>query len=1145
MINITKEPTAYSFTGNPVIFEALSESNEPVKVEIATESKVYSTTYYPFKLSENSFKIKMNISDYLYFDNKVEISSDEIISILPDFKQSYQVKIGNYTFNGIVLCGGISNKVYRELMENGHDIFSYRLLSYNNQFLFTTRTNGNEIKIKETELYPFVFCHPGTQIVFKSNLGAEVNSSVQASGTFCAMNIKSVLNQMPAGTKSIQVLVGGKYTFHFTILSEKLSEEKYLLRFRNSLGAFEVLEVTGKAMHTPEFSEENKWEALTESNFYEERRSRVKSKGVIEVESGYKKRSEFHFILDLIQSDEIYFIYPDGDLFRCHVTSDGAQYRHLMTEPTSVKLKIKPVLDEEFTGLQEVKQKTEMPKLQITPSYIEKTYIAGSVQIKPTIIGTNGDNKISVVSFPSWASFMDDKVVGKYIVFTENNTDETRIGSAVLKLTNFNNSEAYFTVQIKQFSATTQPSLKVVDEFGTDVSSVNFNAEKGYKYTNVVFYNLPAGASKDFHIENSFSWINLSVITDPDPRPKVLLIRTDENDSGFNRRGFFKVVHDELGIDAYITINQSSEGLPVIVVTPSYSDVSAAAQYIDYQVQITNSSVTSYTFPNLPDWITITNNTSNGFRANLTANPGASRKISLQIKLGEYLNEGANKTVFINQQPVAAVPTLNISPASINALVTGETKAITVNISNAANNNYSITGAGIGEWLTVTNKTVNGFSLIISSNVGGTNRETDITVKLDACQNAEAKKVLSITQIAVPEPTIILNKHTATIAAVGGSENIGVTITSLPNTPYTLGSLPGNDSFNTPPNDWITAINRTQTGFTLVLSANTTGVTRTHTVYAKLAGFSSYDSIIITQPPTPPLMSLTPDESMGISFGPGGGTLPVLIQISGVANKEYEVLNLSSWLTVAKIDNEYFALTCQPIDYNNNSESRDAQITIKLVENNYQVTYCVLQHHALVSPDKNITISPLSDSFIEVKANVTSNRTINLVKNGTWHNYKSPASWVSKTDGVNSIGLYIGINPTNVKRITSGSAAIVGEGIMVSYTIVQAANIIPTIKTIIPQIVLASGLPPANVGIDINGATNKTYRVYEKNSATYQTPDWLTITAMTDTYFTISHQPNYYETQGRTVTIVIELLNYSNPEAKYEFEVFQTYSSPV
>jgi len=66
MITVTKHPSVYSFFGNPVIFEVSTNSDDPVEVKITIAGNTYSTTYYPFKISAGTFKISMNISDYLF-----------------------------------------------------------------------------------------------------------------------------------------------------------------------------------------------------------------------------------------------------------------------------------------------------------------------------------------------------------------------------------------------------------------------------------------------------------------------------------------------------------------------------------------------------------------------------------------------------------------------------------------------------------------------------------------------------------------------------------------------------------------------------------------------------------------------------------------------------------------------------------------------------------------------------------------------------------------------------------------------------------------------------------------------------------------------------------------------------------------------
>lgn len=346
-ITITKFPGAYSFLGNSIHFELTSDSADPVDVEILSSGQSKFATFYPFR-KEGLFRVRMNLADYLSFDTEFVIPSDEIVAPVTGFSMPYQVKIGeNYTFQGIAFRGGVSNYAFKQLAEQEHDLFSWRLMSSGKQFLFTTRTHSQELRLRETELYPFLFIHPGIPVEFRAG-GEAIVSAAQPPGTVCAMDVKTVLSRFPAGTQRIDVYLQNAYCFHFRIDPGKIAEERYLIRFKNSLAAFEVVEVTGRATHAPEFGEESAYNTLTEFDFYEERRSRLQATRVIEVETGHKDRRELPFILDLIQSDESYFIFPDGTSFRCMVSSESARFRHLMTEPTSFPLKVKEVTGEDF-----------------------------------------------------------------------------------------------------------------------------------------------------------------------------------------------------------------------------------------------------------------------------------------------------------------------------------------------------------------------------------------------------------------------------------------------------------------------------------------------------------------------------------------------------------------------------------------------------------------------------------------------------------------------------------------------------------------------------------------------------------------------------------------------------------------------------
>ncbi|MDR1097451.1 MAG: hypothetical protein LBL57_04900 [Tannerella sp.] len=355
-ITVKKQPDAYSFAGNPVPIELETDSDAIIQMDIITGGRTYPVSYYPYRESDGIYRVRADISDYLKFEPVSTLpQGEETITPLPDFSRHFQVKIHEGDeilplegLEGHVFYGGIGKRAIQSLAQAGMNMFSYRLAFYQTNFLFTTRTNGREITLSRAELYPFAFIHPGVPLTFVSGTGERLETAALAAGTAATMDIRKILEQFPPETSRIEVHYQGEYAFHFALRPETPAREQYVIRFRNSLGAFEALEVTGCATHAPEFSEEDIYETLTAFDFYEERRSRPEHRNTITVETGYRPRRDFPFILDMIASDETYFIHADGYTFRCHVTAEKFEYRNLMTEPTSVKLQIRETVRDRY-----------------------------------------------------------------------------------------------------------------------------------------------------------------------------------------------------------------------------------------------------------------------------------------------------------------------------------------------------------------------------------------------------------------------------------------------------------------------------------------------------------------------------------------------------------------------------------------------------------------------------------------------------------------------------------------------------------------------------------------------------------------------------------------------------------------------------
>ena len=89
--------------------------------------------------------------------------SEDLILPVSGFMAGYTLEVKGQetrTLTGKVICGGISKQAAREMAGRGMDFILNRLRDYSSQFLFTTRTRGKHIAIRETEVSPLIFIHP-------------------------------------------------------------------------------------------------------------------------------------------------------------------------------------------------------------------------------------------------------------------------------------------------------------------------------------------------------------------------------------------------------------------------------------------------------------------------------------------------------------------------------------------------------------------------------------------------------------------------------------------------------------------------------------------------------------------------------------------------------------------------------------------------------------------------------------------------------------------------------------------------------------------------------------------------------------------------------------------------------------------------
>lgn len=349
MIEIVQKPNEYCFVGNPVHFKLKADTglSIPYSVSCKNEKVELRANFY---YSKDGYYADADISEVLksFFDDGLGMYGETVsIAEYPELIRECVVEIDGKKFTIYALDGGVSNEILADLSKYGLDMFSFRLNNPERGILFTTRTQSAEISLRESELFPFVFLHPGKPIFFLSDSGMSIQESARVKGTPCLMDIgyvrqlfQNIYNELPT---CITIQVDGADSTIINIKPSQLSESSHKLVFKNSLGAYECIEVTGRGNYTPTFSEDKSYQQYTSLGTFQHRRNRLEIQSEITIQTGYKNQDEFNFLMDMLATDRCYLVYSDGRVAECIPSAESIKVPLRITEPTSLEVKLKMI----------------------------------------------------------------------------------------------------------------------------------------------------------------------------------------------------------------------------------------------------------------------------------------------------------------------------------------------------------------------------------------------------------------------------------------------------------------------------------------------------------------------------------------------------------------------------------------------------------------------------------------------------------------------------------------------------------------------------------------------------------------------------------------------------------------------------------
>lgn len=220
-------------------------------------------------------------------------------------------------YNCIVIPGGISRQNFKRLLQLNKDIFQERFFNPKGNFFLTTRTASWRIVMKETELYPLYFFPRRTGDLIR--IVERTNGSIYENDSFdegvAVLDVAALRRYFAEQEQVLSSVFDVYYNSNFScrIVVERCdpTRERYRLKFRNSLGVFEIIELTGELSITPEYTDADesqfkRYDTRTTEFFTD--RERVERKQSISVETGVKRPDEIRFLMDMLGSEEVYLL---------------------------------------------------------------------------------------------------------------------------------------------------------------------------------------------------------------------------------------------------------------------------------------------------------------------------------------------------------------------------------------------------------------------------------------------------------------------------------------------------------------------------------------------------------------------------------------------------------------------------------------------------------------------------------------------------------------------------------------------------------------------------------------------------------------------------------------------------------------------
>ncbi|MDE6297387.1 MAG: hypothetical protein K2L89_06020 [Muribaculaceae bacterium] len=377
----------YIFSRNPVILSFPggndADGRETGSFEICFGyEEIYRGRFYPpvdIDVSEivDSFLPSLSDPPEHYKEPILNIEDDGTFANRM-FTVSFHYGAVEEEYSAFALPGGVSKQNFRRYAELGTDAFQSRFLNANGNFFLSTRTSGWRLIMKETELYPLYFVADCGGVIVAEDVATGKRYEMDYESGINILDIdnlrKKFWDEMNILPNVFDIYRDNTYSCRIIVEESEPAKERYRLKYRNSFGAFEILELTGKLTYEPEFDTEEafgRYDGVSGS--YYNCRERVERSSSFSIDTGVRLRRDLESLMDMLASDEVYLLDVSDNPLNVLPSIESMSYAKRPEVPMSFTLKLE-LPETESNIMADINGSTDSSKQRIFTKEFSKQF---------------------------------------------------------------------------------------------------------------------------------------------------------------------------------------------------------------------------------------------------------------------------------------------------------------------------------------------------------------------------------------------------------------------------------------------------------------------------------------------------------------------------------------------------------------------------------------------------------------------------------------------------------------------------------------------------------------------------------------------------------------------------------------------------